>query len=523
MAFIDARTLPDASRIEADLVIIGGGLAGIALAKEFAAKELAGGLLKVAILESGGREIDMEVQALYAGTAVVKAPDNPDKPFSDYPIQSRVRALGGSGMVWGGKCAPLDPADFAARDWAPHSGWPVTRAQMQPFYDRACDLLEIPRFDADNKALKDPARTPLALDPQDGFFSAPRVFTRFSGGADKETFDRFRTDFASAPNITVYLHANVTQIRLTPKGDAVEGLDVACLDGKRHAAVGKTYVLAVGGIENVRLLLASNGVRPEGIGNRHDLVGRFFQAHVTYALDGDAQTEGTAVHISRTAPMSLYLNPGRTSAHCVLASGLPGQRRMGTGNFTATLYAGEEAETGTPAQAETRALRRVAAQVDGNDEDDGQLLGFFAMSEHFPNPDSRVTLDTASKDPLGMPRIHLEWRYSKADWDSLERSAAGFGDALGASSQGRVCWPIQRGQLLEISSASRHHMGTTRINADPRLGVVDPNLRIHETGNLYVAGSSVFPTSGIANPTLTILALVMRLADHLKSEMGARA
>jgi choline dehydrogenase-like flavoprotein len=517
MAFVDARTLPDASRIEADLVIIGGGLAGITLAKE-----LAGGPLKVAILESGGREIDMEVQALYAGTAVVKAPDNPDKPFNDYPIQSRVRALGGSGMVWGGKCAPLDPADFAARDWAPHSGWPVTRTQMQSFYDRACDLLEIPRFDADNKALKDPARMPLTLDPQDGFFSAPRVFTRYSGGADKEAFDRFRTDFANAPNITVYLHANVTQIQLAAKGGAVKGLDVACLDGKRHSAVGKTYVLAVGGIENVRLLLASNGVRPEGIGNRHDLVGRFFQGHVTYSLDGDAETEGTAVHISRPEPMSLYLNPGRTAAHCVLASGLPAQKRMATGNFTATLYAAEATGTGTPTEAETKTLRQVATRTDG-DTGDGQILGFFAMSEHFPNPDSRVTLDPSTKDALGMPRVHLEWRYARADWDSLERSAAGFGEALGASSQGRACWPIKRRQLLEISSASRHHMGTTRMHADPKRGVVDPDLRVYDTSNLYVTGSSVFPTSGIANPTLTILALVMRLADHLKSEMGARA
>jgi choline dehydrogenase-like flavoprotein len=516
MAFIDARTLPGPSRIEADLVIIGGGLVGITLVKA-----LAGGPLKIAILESGGREIDEAIQALYAGTAVVKAPDNPDKPLDDYPVQSRARVLGGSGMIWGGKCAPLDPADFAARPWAPHSGWPMTRQQLQPFYDRACDLLEIPRFDADNRALKDPARPPLALDPQDGFFSAPRVFTRYSGGADKAAFDRFRTDFADAPNITVYLHANVTQIRLEAKGDRVEGLDVACLEGQRHTAVGQTYVLAVGGIENVRLLLASNGVRPAGIGNRHDLVGRFFQGHVTYALDGDAESEGTAVHVSR-ASMSLYLNPGRAAAHCVVAAGLPAQARMGTGNFTATLYAAEETGAGSPRPAETRTLRRIATRIDDDGEGEGQLLGFFAMSEHFPNPESRVTLDPSARDALGMPRVHLEWRYAKADWDSLERSVAGFGDALGASGQGRVCWPVQHGQLLEISSPSRHHMGTTRMNADPTKGVVDPDLKVHETANLYVAGSSVFPTSGIANPTLTILALTLRLADHLKRDMEAR-
>lgn len=516
MAFIDARTLPDASRIEADLVIIGGGMAGITLARE-----LAGGPLKIAVLESGGREIELETQALYAGSAVVRAPDNPDKPFNDYPIQSRARVLGGSGMVWGGKCAPLDPADFAARPWAPHSGWPVTREQMQPFYDRACDLLEIPRFDRDDRMFRDPARKPLALDPEDGFFPAPRHFTRYSGGTDKAAFDRFRTDFADAPNITVYLHANVVRIRLDAAGGQVEGLDVACLDGKRHTASGETYVLAVGGIENVRLLLASNDVRPEGVGNRHDLVGRFFQGHVTYAADGNAETEGTAVQISRDAPMDLYLSSRRAS-HCVLASGAPAQKRMGTGNFTATLYAGGETGAGTPTQAETRAIRKVAAKVDGAGTGEGQLLGFFAMSEHFPNPDSRVTLDPAARDALGTPRIRLDWTYSKTDWDSLERSAAGFGDALGASGQGRVCWPIRRRQLLAISSASRHHMGTTRMSADPRQGVVDPDGRVHGTVNLYVAGSSVFPTSGIANPTLTILALVMRLADHLKSASGAR-
>ncbi len=510
MAFIDAKTLPDASRIEADLVIVGGGLAGITLARE-----LAGGPIKVAILESGGLEIDMENQALYAGSAVVRAPGNADKPFDDYPVQSRIRAYGGSGHVWGGKCAPLDPADFAARDWAPHSGWPISREQMQSFYDRACDVLEIPRFGPDNTLPGDPARKPLDLDPRDGFFPAPRVFTRFSGGGDKKAFDAFRTDFTSAPNITVYLNANVTRIGLTAKGDAVEGLDVGCLNGKRHTARGKTYVLATGGIENVRLLLASGG-----IGNGNDLVGRFFQGHATYSMDGDAETEGSAINISRTEPMGLYLNAGRTSAHCVIGSGLSGQARMKTGNYTLTLYNSGPPGSGSPTQAETRAIRQTATRVDGV-QTDGQLLGCFAMSEHFPNPDSRVTLDAGRLDPLGVPRIRLEWTYSARDWDSFERSTAGLGDALGASGQGRLCWPIPRPDYLKVFSASRHHMGTTRMNADPQKGVVDVDSRVHGAPNLYVAGSSVFPTSGIANPTLTILALVMRLADHLKLEMGA--
>ncbi len=494
MAIIDARTLPDASRIEADLVIIGGGLAGIALAKE-----LAGGPLKVAILESGGLEIDGENQALYAGSGVQRAPGNPDKPFDDYPIQSRIRALGGSGHVWGGKCAPLDPADFAERSWIPHSGWPVTREAMQPYYDRACDLLEISRFPPDRPKPTEPERQPLALDPADGFFPAPREFSRFSGGTDKAAFDAFRTKFAEAPNITVYLHANVTKIRR--EGDAITSLDIACLSGQRHTAKAARYVLAVGGIENVRLLLAS-----DDLGNGHDLVGRFFQGHVTYSNDAEGETEGSAVTISRAAPMELYA-PTKRGAHCVIGAGLPAQRRMKTGNFTATLF---RAEGFKP---DTRTIAKLGAR-----EGDGQVLGYFAMAEHFPNPDSRVTLDPEHTDALGMPRVRLAWTYGDRDYADLERSVTGLADALGASGEGRLCWSIERGRLLALSSASRHHMGTTRMHADPAKGVVDADLRLHEAANLYVAGSSVFPTSGIANPTLTILALVMRLADHLKSD-----
>lgn len=515
MAFIDARALPDASRIEADLIIVGGGLAGIALARE-----LAGGPIRIAVLESGGREIDMDNQSLYAGSATVRAPDNADRPLNDYPAQSRIRALGGSGHVWGGKCAPLDPADFAQRDWAPHSGWPMSREQLQPFYDRACDLLGIPHFGPDTPVLRDPARRPLDLDPRDGFFPAPRYFSKISGGADKAAFDSFRTDFADAPNITVYLHANVTQVRLARKDDKVEGLDVACLGGTRHTARARIYVLATGGIENARLMLASNTVRPEGVGNRYDLVGRFFQGHVTYAMDGDAETEGSAVHVARAESMALYVPPGRAQPHCVIGSGLTGQTRMKTGNFTLTLYNGGPPGSGTPTQAETSVIRQAATRLDAG-KDEGQLLGCFAMTEHFPNPDSRITLDTADLDPLGMPRIKLDWVYSKADWDSFERTTAAMGDALGASGQGRLCWPVQRTDYVAISSASRHHMGTTRMHADPKKGVVDADCRVHGAANLYVAGSSVFPTSGIANPTLTLLALTLRLADHLKLKMGA--
>jgi choline dehydrogenase-like flavoprotein len=355
------------------------------------------------------------------------------------------------------------------------------------------------RFPLERPGSTDPAHQPLALDPADGFFPAPREFSRFSGGTDKAAFDAFRTGFAQAPNITVYLNANVVKIR--HQGGEVTGLEVACLDGKRHTARAGRYVLAVGGIENVRLLLAS-----DNLGNGRDLVGRFFQGHVTYSNEGDDQTEGSAVTIARAAPMDLYA-PAKRGSHCVIGAGLPAQKRMKTGNFTATLF---RAEGFKP---DTLAISKVSAR-----EGQGQMLGYFAMAEHYPNPDSRVTLDPEHKDALGMPRVRLTWTYGAKDYADLERSAAGLADALGASGEGRLCWSMELGKLLALSSASRHHMGTTRMHPDPAKGVVDADLRLHEAKNLYVAGSSVFPTSGIANPTLTILALVMRLADHLKGE-----
>ncbi len=509
MAFIDARTLPADSLIEADLIIIGGGMAGITIARQFA-----GGPVKVAILESGGREIDDATQDLYDAAATMRGPDNPDRPFDFYPRSSRARVLGGSGMVWGGKCRPLDAADFARRDWIPHSGWPMSRQDLQPFYDRACGLLEIPRFDG--AEARDPARPHLEIG--EDFFSAPVVSTQLSGGADAAAFDRFRTEFAAAPNIAVYLHANVTRIGLSKAGNRVTELDVACLSGPRHKARARRYILAAGGIENARLLLASNDVRAAGVGNQHDLVGRFFQGHVTYAVDETTEVEGSALYLTTGKPMGRYLNPVRRGPHSVIASALVGQRRLRAGNFTVTLYptAPPGASAGGRGE-ETLAVGGMASRIDGEPP---LLAGCFLMAEQFPNPDSRITL-TRQKDALGMPRVQLDWTYAAADFDGLEKTAAHFGDALGAHGKGRFCWPAERKTLVAICTASRHHIGTTRMHANPRQGVVDPDGKVHGVANLHIAGSSVFPTSGIANPTLTILALAMRLADHLKRQMGA--
>ncbi len=509
MAFIDARTLPNATEISADLIIIGGGMAGIAIAKEWANVGKS-----VAILESGGHEPDEAIQALYAGTGAMRAPDNPDRNIDAYLIQSRFRALGGSGNVWGGKCGPLDPADFAEREWLTRTGWPITRAQLQPYYDRACQLLEIPAFNRDYDANPLTDRPPLEVGAE--FFSAPRVYSRISGFADRTRFDRFRTDFAEAANISVYLHANVTQIRLRSNGRQVEALDVACLNGNRHTARAANYILAAGGIENVRILLTSNGVMREGIGNHSDLVGRCFQGHVTFGVYEHPNGLNTGLAITNGQSTTLYTNGARDVVHCVLGASLEGQRRNRIGNFTTTFFDG-------PALTDQDgAVLALSGRLDANGAPAGWKSCFF-MSEQFPNPESRLTLHEGHTDALGMPYLHLDWVYSREDIELLERAIAALGDALGAAGKGRVRWPVERSGFLSILSPSRHHMGTTRMSRDPDDGVVDRNSRVHGVRNLYIAGSSVFPTSGIVNPTLTIIALAMRLSDHLKRRMGVRA
>jgi choline dehydrogenase-like flavoprotein len=514
MPFIDARDVPSGREIVADLVVVGAGLAGIAIARSWA-----GSGFTVALLESGGRQRDAAVQDLYAGSAVVRGPDDSEMAIDAYLTSSRIRALGGSGAVWGGKCVPLDEADFRPRQGVPHSGWPMTRRELSPYYDRASDLLGVPRLHRAGAAEADPGRRTLPM-RADRFFSAPRAYSRFSGAFDAPAFESFRTSFAAPAEVTVWLNLNVTEIRLSADARSVDRLELATLDGRRHTARARAYVLAAGGIENARLMLASTSVRPEGVGNGAGLVGRFFQGHALQAVHAEGEGASTGVVLTRPADMSLYVDAARTKTHCVVASTLGEQRRLKAGNFTVTLQRAAEPS----ARATLNAIHGLAASLDGGGSTppkDSRLACYF-MSEHLPNPESRVTLGRTS-DALGMPRTRLEWRYAPADWRNLERSVAAFASDLGAQGLGRVCFPLERAAFLSATQRSNHHMGTTRMDADPERGVVDPDGRVHGLANLYVAGSSVFPTSGIANPTLTLVALALRLTDHLRSKMRRAA
>lgn len=506
---IDARQLADSSEIEADLVVIGGGIAGITMAREFA-----GSGFDVCVLESGGEEPDPEIQDLYRGSARMSGPGNSVRDIDDYLTSSRYRYYGGSGNAWGGKSVPLDPSDFRERDWLALSGWPLNREALQPWYDRACDLLEIPHFPIDPAGHWSEERPALELG-EAAFESLPRYFTDYTGAFRDNQYTNFKFGFTNGSGIAVYLHANVVAIELDASGNAVESLTVATLDGRQHRARGRYYVLATGGIENARLLLASNG-----LGNRHGHLGRCFQGHVTFGAYDGAAGRNTSVYFSRLdQPLGLYIDGDRDKVQAVIGTTWKAQREARLPNFTVTFF-----DTWYQAQGTSQAVMDAAALIDGQlvrldaATPAGRHLQCYFMVEQSPNPESRVSL-LEERDPLGMPRVRLDWAYSNSDFAGLDRSIAFLRREFGRLGLGRVEWPLRREDLIGAMSPSRHHMGTTRMHVNPRQGVVDADCRLHGVANLYVAGSSVFPTSGIANPTLTLIALAMRLSDHLRDRL----
>jgi choline dehydrogenase-like flavoprotein len=194
---VDARQLPDGSRLSARLCIIGGGMAGIAIARE-----LRDAGVDILVLESGGEAPTPEHQKLYEGRVTMYDPDGRTRDMPAYLPGSRVRAFGGSGHVWGGKCGRLDPTDFEARSWIPGSGWPFDRAHLDPYYDRASAHLELPSFTRDLVG-GDPARPPFVVGRGREFETVPRFHSRVSGAHSKERFDAYRNAITSVARVTV--------------------------------------------------------------------------------------------------------------------------------------------------------------------------------------------------------------------------------------------------------------------------------------------------------------------------------
>ena len=489
--FLDADTLKETA-LEADVCIAGAGAAGMTLALDLRASGLS-----VILLESGGFRREAQTQRLSDGRMI---------GINTWNLRSmRVRALGGATGHWEGWCRPLMPHDFEVRDYIPNSGWPIRYEDLLPWYARACETLEIGPFQWNAEARAKAMGTAVlptgaAIDHRYYQFSPPTRFARVYGGA-----------LEKAEHVRVIAHANVTDIRLDENGARVQSFTCRTLAKTEFHVRANRYVLALGGIENPRVLLAARSQQPHGVANASDVVGRYFMEHPHYyGSVGLVHAAKRDLSFYTRMPSDLKRANG-TAVRVMGAFGLAADvaRRERLLNFSAAFHPVKaDAETGVLTSAQMQAL--VTRGTAGY-----QAAQLAIRAEQSPLAESRVTL-TNDLDPLGMPRAALDWRIAPEDDVQLRRALVLLGGELGASGIARAWIPGDASRFVWRPSPGGHHMGTTRMGTDPATSVVNADCRTHQVENLYIAGSSVFPTGGEANPTLTIVALAHKLADTIK-------
>ena len=512
-----------------DIAVIGAGAAGIVLTRR---------LLDlghdVTLLESGGTDYEAETAALNEG-------ESTGYPY--YPLdQSRLRFFGGTTAIWGGRCAEFDPIDFEQRDWVPGSGWPISFEEMQAYYREARPLFGLP---GDAPSADDFANAGLKIPDFDNALLQPR-FWAFDGQFNRFTFDKC-ADLRDHPRCTIVTHATVTAIDTDASGRQVTALTVRSTGGKTLTIRPRVAILACGGIENARLLLASNTVIPAGLGNQHDQVGRYFMEH-PHARGGRIvntnpwtllrlfgrrhRVAGRDLAALLTPAPALQEQAGILNTSLTIVARQPADARQfwgmrvygGMKHEVAPTRAGRALWMGTKlaanwAQRHIDPLRPWLLHKLGNVD-----ISLLVRAEQAPNPDSRILLGQ-ERDALGMRRATLDWHLSEIDKRSVSVLVDALGKELARLGRGtveRAAWLDEDEHLWLtdplISShpiGGFHHIGTTRMSDDPKRGVTAHDGRVHGMDNLYVAGSSIFPTSGWANPTLTIAALALRTADHI--------
>jgi len=515
----------DGATIETDLCIVGAGVVGLSLAQAFL-----GAGLKVLVLEGGGWQPSVRGQDdLWAERAGMT---NHALGFS------RFRCFGGTGGYWAGLCPRPEPHDLDGTGGRPT--WPVTLQELEPWFARAEALLAVPH----------PANDLTAWEKRIG--SVPDLGATLRSVilpiAQRQDPARYwRKQFETDTEIRITLGSDVTEIEVDDDGHRVTALNVALQGGRRVRVQSRATVLAGGGIENARLLLLSDARLRGGIGNGYGQVGRVFMDHLyCYAGHLEPATEAMECgpHIVKQFS-DLSPHPGAIVAYAlseqqIRDEGLNGAAAFfmhraafqltpdydGPGgeavtHFAEILLKERYPDRGTAAMggALLRYAPSVARLVLGHAAQVVRPQTRIALRmqiEASPRSESRVTL-TAARDRLGRRRARIDWQIDPGDgrgaarlWRSLEAGVrdAGIGRLIGTPPGENGVWPAS-------TTGGKHHMGTTRMSSDPSSGVVDREGRVHGIENLFIAGSSVFPTGSWANPTLTAVALALRLADRL--------
>jgi choline dehydrogenase-like flavoprotein len=556
---IDSHDLAEDHVIKTDVCIIGSGPSGITLARELAKSSS-----HVTLLESGGLSQDFAIQDLSIGHTI-------GDEF--LPLQStRNRQFGGNSNIWsikldrlenrnwqmGVRYVPLDTIDFQKRDWVPYSGWPIGREDLFPYYEKAHEVAHSGPFTYESDAWSDSHVKPIEW-AGNNFTSKTYQF-----GPRHVFHQDYLEELRHNQKADIYLYATAVELELRPNSQVIERVRCTNSTGKNYWVEARLFVVTTGGIETAKLMLASNQSQPAGIGNENDLVGRFFMDHVLldigslypasvklfaqsafydkrqvngYSVMGHlaVKDQAMAQHHLMNSTIVLFPRPNLRQTKAMVA--LKDLIEQG--------YLKKPLPQYWPLMAQK--LLQVAGGLDhiataaylGKRYDQSLWPGFgrggwaeqphthhrferfevLLQTEQAPDPANRVVL-SQDRDALGIPRAELHWRWGQVNIDSARHIQDLFGDAVEKTGLGRFAAARRDGQpYLPGPAGMAHHMGTTRMSATPQTGVVNSDCRVHSVPNLYIASSSVFPTGGYANPTLTILALSLRLADHLKQQL----
>jgi choline dehydrogenase-like flavoprotein len=560
---IDARRVPRDEVLETEVCIVGAGPAGITLARE-----LIGQGFRVCLLETGGFEPDTAIQNL--ATAANEA-------IGDvYPavVSTRYRQYGGTANTWdidmgngrrGVRYVPLDPIDFEKREGIPYSGWPITRADLDPYYDRAQTVCQAGPYDYDIETWADETTPPIA-------FKGDRVTTRLFQFGPRDVFTQtYRSELVQSQNVTLCIYATALELESDELGKRVTRVRVGDLSGNRFWVAAQTVVLALGGLETARLLLLSNQVQQTGLGNSQDLVGRFLMDHPV-VRSGILTPSNRQVIPSLSLYDTRWIKNTMVIAKPVLTETVMRQEQLlniNTAMFPrhsifqynvlrmlfpkgsrfrspAVNSAREFAMSLKRGKLPDHPLKRLSQLPTGMDDmiyyywrkkprihySYGLNVGgwstvadkkfgcleLFHVTEQAPDPANRVTLSDV-RDPLGYRKLQVYWRWNDIDVRSTKRALEIFAEEFAQAGLGRLKLDLDQGVPQVFLPSTHHHMGTTRMHDNPKQGVVDANCQVHGMSNLFIASSSVFPTGGYANPTLTIIALAIRIADHIKTSM----
>jgi hypothetical protein len=554
---INSETLEDRTIVKSDIAIVGAGPAGIVMALELATAGY-----EVTLIESGSLRFSAAAQNL--GEANYVTPQ-----FHEPMSECTRRQLGGTSTIWGGRCLPYDPVDFDRRDYIPHSDWPIGYEEIAGYFQRACDYFFCGKAEFKIENIPNIDRTSIVP----GLPDAEVITSTLERWSLPTNFGKeYFQDLKQSPRIKLLYNLTCTEIVTNEPGnssaDRVELLHAKTLGGKHIDLQCQTYILAGGGVNTTRLLLASDRHHPGGIGNHSNLLGRFYMGHVSgsiadvqfttppqetvFGFDFDPDRiylrrrfsfAREFLHQQQLPNIVAWLGSPKFSdpshqngvlSTAYLALSMPILKNFLTSTAMRKGAVGDEAKgiyrahlsnvfkdfqqslTFVPQFGYGRyiAKRKIPALFVYSADNKYPL---HYHSEQVPNFDSKVSL-SADRDELGMRKLNIDLRFSQQDIDGAIKAHKYWDRHLRDRDCGYLKYVTDD---LEASIWSQavdgfHQVGTTRMSAHPREGVLDPNCQVHGIDNLFVASSSNFVTSGQANSTFTIVAFALRLADHLQ-------